>query len=88
MEEAVWWCSLVAGNCLLQLDSRQKIHKVVFTKYVFTMEQFRDIANRAPNEASISPAPESNPKLRLICDPQYVANLWLACPGGWRIRES
>ena len=44
MEEAVWWCSLVAGNCLLQLDSRQKIHKVVFTKYVFTMEQFRDIA--------------------------------------------
>ena len=27
---------IVAGNCLLQLDSRQKIHKVVFTKYVFT----------------------------------------------------
>ena len=83
MEEAVWWCSLVvAGNCLLQLDSRQKIHKVVFTKYVFTMEQFRDIANRAPNEASISPAPESNPKLRLVRHPQYVANLsW------WRIRE-
>ena len=37
---------------------------------------------KAPNEASISPAPESNPKLRLIRDPQYVANLWGTCPGG------
>ena len=40
------------------------------------------VAYKAPNEASISLAPKSNPKLRLIRDPQYVANLWRTCPGG------
>ena len=35
--------------------------------------------SKAPNEASISPALESNLKLRLIRDPQYVAKLRRSC---------